>query len=165
MVSTCNSLFFPMLLILPLSCRVGIHIFQINLLFSVERRRRDKINTWINGLAKLVPDCAQELQSKTGQVCMLYSYMEVVQNSYCIYLIRTYFLFKQSKGGILAKTVDYINELRTHNARMAQEIKDNEQLNIDNDILRQQNEDLRHENSLLRSQLQQHGIDFSGPPA
>lgn len=61
--------------------------------------------------------------------------------------------------------MDYINELRTHNARMAQEIKDNEQLNIDNDILRQQNEDLRHENSLLRSQLQQHGIDFSGPPA
>jgi len=33
----------------------------------VERRRRDKINTWINKLAKVVPECCQE-QSKAGQV-------------------------------------------------------------------------------------------------
>ncbi|XP_020902364.2 upstream stimulatory factor 1 [Exaiptasia diaphana] len=98
---------------------------------EVERRRRDKINGWISKLAKVVPDCACD-QTKAGQ----------------------------SKGGILAKTVDYINEIRTANTRMAETIKDNEQLGIDMELLRQQNEDLRQENVILRAQLQQHGIDL-----
>jgi hypothetical protein len=34
---------------------------------EVERRRRDKINTWITELAKVVPDCQEDL-SKQGQV-------------------------------------------------------------------------------------------------
>jgi len=60
----------------------------------------------------------------------------------------------------LAKTVDYINDIKTANARMAETIKDNEQLAIDMELLRQQNEDLRQENVILRAQLQQHGIDL-----
>ena len=37
---------------------------------EVERRRRDKINSWIVKLAKVVPECAQD-HSKHGQVCLL----------------------------------------------------------------------------------------------
>ncbi|KAM7440422.1 positive regulation of transcription from RNA polymerase II promoter by glucose [Porites harrisoni] len=112
---------------------------------EVERRRRDKINTWINKLAKVVPECCQE-QSKAGQV-------GGSQNI--------------SKGGILSKTVDYINELKLHNARMVESIKDNERLQIDTELLRQQVDDLRQENALLRAQLQQHGVELAtgGPSA
>lgn len=70
----------------------------------------------------------------------------------------------QSKGGILSKTVDYINELKLHNARMAETLKDNERLTIDTELLRQQVEELRQENALLRAQLQQHGIELSAGP-
>lgn len=75
--------------------------------------------------------------------------------------------FLQSKGGILSKTVDYINELKLHNARMVESIKDNERLQIDTELLRQQVEELRQENALLRAQLQQHGVELAtgGPSA
>ena len=75
--------------------------------------------------------------------------------------------FWQSKGGILSKTVDYINELKLHNARMVETIKDTERLTIDTELLRQQVEELRQENALLRAQLQQHGIELAagGPTA
>lgn len=75
--------------------------------------------------------------------------------------------FLQSKGGILSKTVDYINELKLHNARMVESIKDNERLQIDTELLRQQVDDLRQENALLRAQLQQHGVELAtgGPSA
>ena len=67
----------------------------------------------------------------------------------------------QSKGGILSKTVDYINELKIHNARMAEAIKDAERVTIDTELLRQQVEELRQENALLRAQLQQNGIELA----
>lgn len=67
----------------------------------------------------------------------------------------------QSKGGILSKTVDYINELKLHNARMAEAIKDAERATIDSELLRQQVEELRQENALLRAQLQQNGIELA----
>ena len=66
----------------------------------------------------------------------------------------------QSKGGILSKTVEYIDELKANNARMAEAIKENERLAIDTELLRQQVEELRQENALLRAQLQQHGIEL-----
>ena len=44
----------------------------------------------------------------------------------------------QSKGGILAKTVEYITELKMINTRMAEQLKDNENINLDIEILRQQ---------------------------
>lgn len=99
---------------------------------EVERRRRDKINTWIVQLSKIVPECAQE-QSK-------------------------------SKGGILSKACDYINELKTANTRMAESLKETERLTVDAELLRQQCEELKNENAILRAQLQQHGIipDLSG---
>ncbi|XP_071959619.1 upstream stimulatory factor-like isoform X2 [Antedon mediterranea] len=91
---------------------------------EVERRRRDKINNWIVKLSKLVPDCNQD-HTKQGQ---------------------------QSKGGILSKTVDYIQDLRNANARMAESVKETERLSVDNELLRQQLEELKHENNLLRAQ-------------
>ncbi|XP_035673364.1 upstream stimulatory factor-like isoform X3 [Branchiostoma floridae] len=97
---------------------------------EVERRRRDKINNWITKLSKIVPDCAQD-HTKQGQ----------------------------SKGGILAKTCDYIHELRTANARMAESLKDAERISVDAELLRQQVEELKNENALLRAQLNQHGIE------
>lgn len=45
-------------------------IYLLSLTYNVvERRRRDKINTWINRLAKLVPN-AEGDHSKQGQVVM-----------------------------------------------------------------------------------------------
>ncbi|XP_074632967.1 upstream stimulatory factor 1-like isoform X1 [Acropora palmata] len=106
---------------------------------EVERRRRDKINTWINKLAKVVPECVQE-QSKAGQV----------GGTQAI-----------SKGGILSKTVDYINDLKLHNTQLIETIKDTERLTSDTELLRHQVEELRQENALLRAQLQQHGIELA----
>ncbi|XP_067679362.1 upstream stimulatory factor 2-like isoform X4 [Haliotis asinina] len=109
---------------------------------EVERRRRDKINNWIVQLSKQVPDCAQE-HTKSGQVSA------------------------SSKGGILAKACDYIQELRTANQRMAESLKETDRISIDNELLRQQCEELKQENHLLRTQLQQHGIvpqDLAGNP-
>ncbi len=97
---------------------------------EVERRRRDKINNWIVRLSKLVPDCASD-QSKS-----------------------------QSKGGILSKTCDYIADLRLSNGRMAETVKEHERVSVDNELLRQQVEELKNENTLLRTQLQQHGIEI-----
>ena len=71
---------------------------------------------------------------------------------------------QQSKGGILSKTVDYINELKSHNTRMVETMKDNERLTMDTELLRQQVDELRQENALLRAQLQQHGIKLSAGP-
>ncbi|XP_053209992.1 transcription factor EB-like isoform X2 [Panonychus citri] len=64
---------------------------------EVERRRRDKINNWITKLADIVPDCAQD-RTKQGQ----------------------------SKGGILAKACEYINQLVKENAKLKEIIKENE---------------------------------------
>ncbi|VDI63355.1 upstream stimulatory factor [Mytilus galloprovincialis] len=102
---------------------------------EVERRRRDKINNWIVQLSKVVPDCSSD-HTKQGQ----------------------------SKGGILSKACDYITELRTSNARMAENLKESERLQVDLELLRQQCEELKSENQILRTQLQQHGIipDISG---
>ncbi|XP_072166260.1 upstream stimulatory factor-like [Diadema setosum] len=102
---------------------------------EVERRRRDKINNWIVKLSKIIPDCNTD-HSKQGQ----------------------------SKGGILAKTCDYIAELRTANSRMADTLKETERLQVDAELMRQQLEELKNENALLRAQLQQHGIDVPGTP-
>uniref|UniRef100_A0A4X1VSM6 Upstream stimulatory factor 1 n=1 Tax=Sus scrofa TaxID=9823 RepID=A0A4X1VSM6_PIG len=76
---------------------------------EVERRRRDKINNWIVQLSKIIPDCSME-STKSGQ----------------------------SKGGILSKACDYIQELRQSNHRLSEELQGLDQLQLDNDVLRQQ---------------------------
>uniref|UniRef100_A0A2K6EJS5 Upstream stimulatory factor 1 n=1 Tax=Propithecus coquereli TaxID=379532 RepID=A0A2K6EJS5_PROCO len=97
---------------------------------EVERRRRDKINNWIVQLSKIIPDCSME-STKSGQ----------------------------SKGGILSKACDYIQELRQSNHRLSEELQGLDQLQLDNDVLRQQVEDLKNKNLLLRAQLRHHGLE------
>lgn len=69
--------------------------------------------------------------------------------------------YSQSKGGILAKACEYIQELRANNARLPDVLKENERLNMDLDLLRQQCEDMKNENQILRAHLQQQGITVS----
>lgn len=96
---------------------------------EVERRRRDKINNWIVQLSKTIPDCPID-STKTGQ----------------------------SKGGILSKACDYIQELRQSNSRLGDELNSLERLKMDNQLLRQEVEDWKSKNQILRGHLQQHGI-------
>ncbi|XP_045592720.1 upstream stimulatory factor 1 isoform X4 [Procambarus clarkii] len=110
---------------------------------EVERRRRDKINTWICRLAKIIPDCP-EAHSKSSQ---------------------------QSKGGILAKACDYISELRVHNEQLTERIKETHRREMDFELLKQEvevlkneNAALKNENALVRAQLQQQGLLGDLPP-
>ncbi|XP_077064675.1 upstream stimulatory factor 1 isoform X5 [Siphateles boraxobius] len=96
---------------------------------EVERRRRDKINNWIVQLSKTIPDCTIDA-TKTGQ----------------------------SKGGILSKACDYIQELRQSNSRLGDEMNSLDRLRMDNQLLRREVEDWKSKNQILRNQLRQHGI-------
>lgn len=95
---------------------------------------------------------------------IIYTFIHSFRHKYSLTFLS--YLF-QSKGGILAKACDYIQELRTANQRMAESLKETERISIDNELLRQQCEELKQENHLLRTQLQQHGIvpqDLAGNP-
>nr|XP_046170563.1 upstream stimulatory factor 1-like isoform X5 [Oncorhynchus gorbuscha] len=100
---------------------------------EVERRRRDKINNWIVQLSKTIPDCTLDA-TKNGQVS------------------------SQSKGGILSKACDYIQELRQSNARLGEDLENLERLRMDNQLLRQEVDDWKNKNQMMRSQLRQNGI-------
>uniref|UniRef100_A0A8C7KUB6 Upstream stimulatory factor 1 n=1 Tax=Oncorhynchus kisutch TaxID=8019 RepID=A0A8C7KUB6_ONCKI len=76
---------------------------------EVERRRRDKINNWIVTLSKTIPDCNID-PTKSGQ----------------------------SKGGILSKACDYIQELRQNNLRLGDDLSTLDRLKMDNQLLRQE---------------------------
>lgn len=95
--------------------------------FTVERRRRDKINTWIMKIAAVVPDCQMD-QSKQGT----------------------------SKGGVLSKALDHIVKLRQENERMRENMKEQERVLVENQVLRQQVEKLRQESSNLQAHLNLH---------
>ncbi|XP_016144438.1 upstream stimulatory factor 1-like isoform X2 [Sinocyclocheilus grahami] len=96
---------------------------------EVERRRRDKINNWIVQLSKTIPDCN----------------VDATKND-------------QSKGGILSKACDYIQELRQSNARLEEELNTVDRLRMDNQLLKQEMEEWKSKNQMIRAQLRQHGI-------
>ncbi|XP_056601831.1 upstream transcription factor 1, like isoform X2 [Triplophysa dalaica] len=96
---------------------------------EVERRRRDKINNWIVQLSKTIPDCNIDA-TKNGQ----------------------------SKGGILSKACDYIQELRQSSSRLEEEINSLARLRMDNQLLKQEVEEWKSKNQMIRNQLGQHGI-------
>lgn len=103
---------------------------------EVERRRRDKINNWIVTLSKIIPDCGMD-STKTGA----------------------------SKGGILSKACDYIQELEQSNCRLRESLHEVKKDQMDNEILRQQVEELKSENASLRAELQQRRADVSDVPS
>uniref|UniRef100_A0A8C7KE49 Glucuronokinase with putative uridyl pyrophosphorylase n=1 Tax=Oncorhynchus kisutch TaxID=8019 RepID=A0A8C7KE49_ONCKI len=84
---------------------------------EVERRRRDKINNWIVTLSKTIPDCNID-PTKSGQVS----------------------ISNESKGGILSKACDYIQELRQNNLRLGDDLSTLDRLKMDNQLLRQEND-------------------------
>ncbi|CAK8693039.1 upstream stimulatory factor 2-like [Clavelina lepadiformis] len=96
---------------------------------EVERRRRDKINNWIMKLSKLVPDCQGD-HSKQGQ----------------------------SKGGILAKTCEYISELQQLNQQYEDSLKEMERMQLDHEMIRIQLEEKKQENLILHQTLRNHGL-------
>ncbi|XP_069074367.1 upstream stimulatory factor 1 isoform X3 [Pleurodeles waltl] len=136
---------------------------------EVERRRRDKINNWIVQLSKIIPDCSME-NTKSGQVrdstCQLaggplsQSLADSSQNLNDVGSAESEANSSQSsKGGILSKACDYIQELRQGNLRLSEELQGLTQLQMDNEVLRQQVEELQNKNRLLHAQLRQHGLE------
>uniref|UniRef100_A0A914WJV7 BHLH domain-containing protein n=1 Tax=Plectus sambesii TaxID=2011161 RepID=A0A914WJV7_9BILA len=103
---------------------------------EVEKRRRDKINQWINRLARLLPD--GDIDETSRQM--------------------------QSKGGILSKTVDFITQLKETNAELVG-LTDNltekcRSLEEDGDVgqIRDELERVREENRQLRHMLESSGL-------
>ena len=64
----------------------------------------------------------------------------------------------QSKGGILAKACEYIQELRSSNIRLSENVKDTERMVVDTELLRGQVEDLKKQNEMFRAIFIQKGI-------
>jgi len=106
---------------------------------EVERRRRDKINSWIHKLAKMVPNCKDELGTKHGQ-------------------IREQVTLK-SKGGILQKTVNFIQELQIAHSQVVERLQEQNQVLVEMAKIREKLSRVEQENLLLRTQLQSNGIE------
>ena len=69
-------------------------------------------------------------------------------------------VFLQSKGGILAKACDYIQELRSINARLMGSAERADHSSVDVDMLTNQMLLLKKQNSLLRSFILQKGLQI-----
>ncbi|KAF0305505.1 Upstream stimulatory factor 2 [Amphibalanus amphitrite] len=94
---------------------------------EVERRRRDKINSWITKLAKLLPDNGDAAK----------------QN--------------QSKGAVLSQACDYVQDTRGMQQKYMDLVRDNEKLLEDIKMLKQSNEALVTANQLLKAHLKSQG--------
>lgn len=104
---------------------------------EVERRRRDKINSWITRLSKIIPDhAATEMSKGNGHYD------------------------GQSKGGILAKACEYIMELKDDHAKVELYEKENKKLTQCVEMMRRENLALERENRALKEILKQSGIEI-----
>ena len=102
---------------------------------EVERRRRDTINAWIMQLGKLIPGLDMDDQDKgppKGGAL--------------------------SKGGILAKACDYVQELNEDNKTLEKRVHELESVADENERLLAAIEELRQDNISLKEQLENHGI-------
>ncbi|GJQ87624.1 putative protein dimerization protein [Trypoxylus dichotomus] len=106
---------------------------------EVERRRRDKINNWILKLSKIIPESGSSEMSKGNG-----------------------HYDGQSKGGILAKACEYIQELQECQQNMELCLKEKKQLTQSFEDMKQKNIILERENKELRDLLKRHGIDIAG---
>ncbi|CAB4055829.1 USF [Lepeophtheirus salmonis] len=96
---------------------------------EVERRRRDMINTWIMKLARLIPNLA----NTSGKS-------------------------NHSKGGILAKACEYLQNTKTQISRFEEIRKANEALTKENERLVQAVTNFRKENAALKKQVESLGV-------
>lgn len=101
----------------------------------MERRRRDKINNWILKLSKIIPESGCSEMKGNGHYD------------------------GQSKGGILAKACQYIQELQDCQQRMEVCVKEKKQLSQNFEDIKQRNITLERENKELRELLKRHGIE------
>ncbi|XP_037084338.1 upstream stimulatory factor 2-like isoform X2 [Pollicipes pollicipes] len=97
---------------------------------EVERRRRDKINSWITKLGKLLPETGDP--GKQNQVC-------------------------GSKGAVLSQACDYVQDTRGMQQKYMELVRDNEKLLEDIKMLKQSNEALVTANQLLKAHLKSQG--------
>lgn len=103
---------------------------------EVERRRRDKINSWITRLSKIIPDnCSSEMKGNGHYD-------------------------GQSKGGILAKACEYIMELKDDHAKLDMCEKENKKLSQCLEVMRRENVSLERENRALKDILKRSGIEI-----
>ncbi|XP_011152125.1 upstream stimulatory factor 1 isoform X2 [Harpegnathos saltator] len=109
---------------------------------EVERRRRDKINSWITKLGKLLPDCDQNTNGEGDAKVNFES---------------------QSKGGILARACEYITKLKEDQEKLTQSLEENAQLTEEAKNLRQVVNDLKSENTKFKTQLLKDGAFILGP--
>lgn len=100
----------------------------------MERRRRDKINSWITKLASIIPENASSELKGNGHYD------------------------GQSKGGILAKACDYILDLRDTCDKYENASKENKDLQQNIEMLKSRNAALERENKELRAVLKKNAI-------
>lgn len=105
---------------------------------EVERRRRDKINSWIMKLGSIIPDTCDSPSTRPGPVDGL------------------------SKGGILAAACEYINELKEgltrHKLEVSTLCETSQFLMEENTRLQQENQQLNAGIQELKEILTRHGI-------
>ncbi|CAH0560810.1 unnamed protein product [Brassicogethes aeneus] len=102
---------------------------------EVERRRRDKINNWIQRLSTIIPDP---------------SHPDIKGNGH---------YDGQSKGAILAKACEYITELRENQEKLDICMQENKKLLETIEVLKQRNFALEQENKDCKEMLKRSGID------
>lgn len=107
---------------------------------EVERRRRSKINGWIQKLAEMVPSCKEEMGNKRGGATAPNSGMK-------------------SNCGVLQKTVNFIQELQIAHSQVVERLQEQNQVLVEMAKVRESLKRVEQENLLLRSQLQTHGIE------
>ena len=102
-------------------------------MLQVERRRRDTINTMIVKLGKLIPDLFNPEAGPPKHNTL-------------------------SKGGILARACEYVTEIRHSNQSLREKAAKADKILLENEKLQMQVDVLKQENEVLRQQLESNGI-------
>ena len=108
---------------------------------EVERRRRTKINGWIQKLAEMVPNCKDEMGTKRAG--------GPTQTG----------MGQKSNCGVLQKTVNFIQELQIAHSQVVERLQEQNQVLVEMAKIRETLKRVEQENQLLRNQLQNHGIE------
>jgi len=108
---------------------------------EVERRRRTKINGWIQKLAEMVPNCKDEMGTKRSG--------GPTQTG----------MGQKSNCGVLQKTVNFIQELQIAHSQVVERLQEQNQVLVEMAKIRETLKRVEQENLLLRNQLQNHGIE------